>query len=139
MLLERLGRKTSPSSTLSTTNPTRTSLGENPILRGDMPATNSQSYGMAFKLFTSSFKCCETKSEEVHWSVSLSHQPLIHVVKDTWRRVSTLHTYIIKSIIILDFIYRPSYSLKTQSFKHWLCFRNVVFPINNCNHGYCPK
>ena len=40
-------RKTCPNATLSTTNPTRTDLGPNPILRGEMPATNRISDDMA--------------------------------------------------------------------------------------------
>jgi hypothetical protein len=41
----RTRRKTCPSATLCTTNPTRTDLGENPHLRGEKPATNHLSYG----------------------------------------------------------------------------------------------
>jgi hypothetical protein len=38
-------RKTCPSATLSTTNPTWIDLGANPGLRGDRPATNDLSHG----------------------------------------------------------------------------------------------
>jgi hypothetical protein len=38
-------RKTCPSATLSTTNPTRIDPGANPGLRGERPATNDLSHG----------------------------------------------------------------------------------------------
>jgi hypothetical protein len=41
------GGKTSPSATLSTTNPTRTDRGLNPGLRGERSATNLLSHGTA--------------------------------------------------------------------------------------------
>jgi hypothetical protein len=47
-------RKTCPSATLSTTNPTWIDPGENPGLRVERPATNRLSHGMALgipKLF----------------------------------------------------------------------------------------
>jgi hypothetical protein len=44
---EKLGRKTCPSATLSTTNPTWTYSGANPVLRGERPATNHLSHGTA--------------------------------------------------------------------------------------------
>jgi hypothetical protein len=40
-------RKTCPSATLSTTNPTWTDPGSNPGLRGERPATNRLSHGTA--------------------------------------------------------------------------------------------
>jgi hypothetical protein len=40
--------KACPSATLSTTNPTWTDLRSNPGLRGERPATNCLSHGMAF-------------------------------------------------------------------------------------------
>ena len=40
-------RKTYPSATLSTINPTRTDPGSNPGLRGGRPATNRLSHGTA--------------------------------------------------------------------------------------------
>jgi hypothetical protein len=40
-------RKTCPSATLSTTNPTLTDPGSNPGLRGERPATNRLSHGTA--------------------------------------------------------------------------------------------
>jgi hypothetical protein len=40
-------RKTSPSATLSTTNPTWTDPGSNPGLRNEKPATNRLSHGTA--------------------------------------------------------------------------------------------
>jgi hypothetical protein len=43
----RNGRKTCPSATLSTTNPTWNGPGANPGLRGEGPANNRLSYGMA--------------------------------------------------------------------------------------------
>jgi hypothetical protein len=43
----RARRKTCPSATLSTTNPTRIDLGANPGLRGERPATNDLSHGTA--------------------------------------------------------------------------------------------
>jgi hypothetical protein len=39
------GKKTCPSATLSTTNPTCTDPGSNPGLRGERPATNRLSHG----------------------------------------------------------------------------------------------
>jgi hypothetical protein len=39
--------KSCPSATLSTTNPTWTDPGPNPGLRGERPATNRLSHGMA--------------------------------------------------------------------------------------------
>jgi hypothetical protein len=42
-------RKPSPSVTFSTTNPTLKHLGSNSGRRGGKPATNSLSYGTAFK------------------------------------------------------------------------------------------
>jgi hypothetical protein len=44
------GRKTCPSTTLSTTNVTGTDLGSSPGLRGERPATNRQSHGTARKV-----------------------------------------------------------------------------------------
>ena len=41
-------RKTCPSATLSTTNPTWNDPGSNPALRGEMPATNRLSHGTAY-------------------------------------------------------------------------------------------
>jgi hypothetical protein len=46
----RTRRETCPSSTLSTTNPTRTGSGANPGLRGKTPATNSLGHGTALPL-----------------------------------------------------------------------------------------
>jgi hypothetical protein len=43
----RTRRKTCPSATLSTTNPTWTDLGANPGLRGEGPVTNDLSHGTA--------------------------------------------------------------------------------------------
>jgi hypothetical protein len=43
----RTRRKTCPSATLSTTNPTWIDPGANPGLRGERPATNHLSHGMA--------------------------------------------------------------------------------------------
>jgi hypothetical protein len=43
----RTRRKTLPSATLSTTNPTRIDPGANMGLRGERPATNDMSHGMA--------------------------------------------------------------------------------------------
>jgi hypothetical protein len=43
----RTRRKTCPSATLSTTNPTRIDQGTNPGLRGERPVTNRLSHGMA--------------------------------------------------------------------------------------------
>jgi hypothetical protein len=43
----RTRRKTCPSVTLSTTNPTWTDPGSNPGLRGERPATNRISHGTA--------------------------------------------------------------------------------------------
>jgi hypothetical protein len=43
----RTRRKTCPSATFSTTNPTFTALGTNPVLCGEKPATNRLSYGTA--------------------------------------------------------------------------------------------
>jgi hypothetical protein len=40
-------RKTCPSATLSTTNPTKTALGVNPGFNGEKPATNRLSNGTA--------------------------------------------------------------------------------------------
>jgi hypothetical protein len=45
-------RKTCPSATLSTTNPTWTDPGSNPDLRSDRPATNRLSHGTAFRPLT---------------------------------------------------------------------------------------
>jgi hypothetical protein len=45
----RTRRKTCPSATLTTTNPTLTDRGENPGLRGEKPATNRLSYDTANK------------------------------------------------------------------------------------------
>jgi hypothetical protein len=42
------GEKTCPSPTLSTTNPTWTDLGSNPIVRGERPATNRVNHGTAY-------------------------------------------------------------------------------------------
>jgi hypothetical protein len=42
---EELGRKTCPSATSPTTNPTWIDLGANPGLRGERPATNDLSHG----------------------------------------------------------------------------------------------
>jgi hypothetical protein len=50
---EELEEKTSPSVTLSTTNPTWIDLGPNPGLRGERAATNRLSHGTAFILSTS--------------------------------------------------------------------------------------
>jgi hypothetical protein len=44
----RTRRKTCPSATLSTTNPTWTDPGSNSGLRGERPATNRLSHGTAF-------------------------------------------------------------------------------------------
>jgi hypothetical protein len=44
-------RKTCPSATLSTTNPTWIDLGANPGLRGERPATNDLSHGTALQYF----------------------------------------------------------------------------------------
>jgi hypothetical protein len=44
----KMEKKTCPSATLSTTNPTWTKAGANPVLRGDRPVTNRLSYGTAF-------------------------------------------------------------------------------------------
>jgi hypothetical protein len=44
---QKTWRKTYPSATLSTTNPTRIDPGANPSLRGERPATNDLSHGMA--------------------------------------------------------------------------------------------
>jgi hypothetical protein len=43
----RTRRKTCPSVTLSTTNPTWIEPGANPVLRGERPATNDLSHGTA--------------------------------------------------------------------------------------------
>jgi hypothetical protein len=48
--------KTSPSATLSTTNPTWPDPGSNPGRRGGKPATNRLSYGAAKDNFTFTFK-----------------------------------------------------------------------------------
>jgi hypothetical protein len=45
-------RKTCPSATLSTTNPTWTDPGSNPGLRGERPAANSLSHGTAVRLYS---------------------------------------------------------------------------------------
>jgi hypothetical protein len=44
---EVLGKKTCPSATLSTKNPTCTDPGSNPGPRGERPATNRLSHGAA--------------------------------------------------------------------------------------------
>jgi hypothetical protein len=44
----KYSEKTCPSSTLSTTNPTRPYPGSNPVHRVEKPATNRQNYGTAF-------------------------------------------------------------------------------------------
>jgi hypothetical protein len=44
---ENRRRKTRPSATLSTVNPTGTDLGMNPGLRGEKPASKRLSYGTA--------------------------------------------------------------------------------------------
>jgi hypothetical protein len=46
----RTWRKTCPSATLSTTNPTWIDPGANPVLRGERPATNRLSHGTALAL-----------------------------------------------------------------------------------------
>jgi hypothetical protein len=46
----RTRRKTCPSATLSTTNPTWIDPGANPGLRGERPATNDVSHGTALTL-----------------------------------------------------------------------------------------
>jgi hypothetical protein len=43
--------KTSPSATLSTTNPTSTDPGSKPGLRGGRPATNRLSHGTALSIY----------------------------------------------------------------------------------------
>jgi hypothetical protein len=47
-------RKTCPTATLSTTNPTWTDSGSNPGLRGERPATNGLSHGTAVSV---TFSC----------------------------------------------------------------------------------
>jgi hypothetical protein len=45
-------RRTCPSTTLNTTNPTWTEPGANPVLRGRRPATRLPSHGAAFEMHT---------------------------------------------------------------------------------------
>jgi hypothetical protein len=49
---EVLGKKTCPSATLSTTNPTWTDPGSNPGLRGGRQAANRLSHGTALPLIS---------------------------------------------------------------------------------------
>jgi hypothetical protein len=51
-------RKTCPSATLSTTNPTWIDSGANPGLRGERPATNRLSHGTAFTALPSFVSLC---------------------------------------------------------------------------------
>jgi hypothetical protein len=51
-------RKTCSSATLSTTNPTWTDPGSNPILRSERPATNRLSHGTAFSVMLRRVDLC---------------------------------------------------------------------------------
>jgi hypothetical protein len=62
--------ETCPSVTLSTTNPTWTDPGSNPGLRGERPATNRLSHGMALVIYLSMdiFRHCWIPSRERYFS-----------------------------------------------------------------------
>jgi hypothetical protein len=81
-------RKTCPSATLSTTNPTWTDPGSNPGLRGEKPATNRLSHGTALMtgLSSSSFmtnanssdKFCDELRTELYGHTSLPSVSALH-------------------------------------------------------------
>jgi hypothetical protein len=62
-------RKTYPSDTLSTTNPTWTNPGSNPGLRGERPATNRLSHDTAWENLKS------RKDEILFLQLSCGHTP----------------------------------------------------------------
>jgi hypothetical protein len=64
----RTRRKTSPSATLSTTNPTGIDPGANPGLRGERPATNHLSHGTAqpcIQAETNILACCVERGKSL--------------------------------------------------------------------------
>jgi hypothetical protein len=65
-------RKTCPSATLSTTNPTWIDLGANPGLRGERPATNDLSHGTAN--FTRVTGGKRKKCEKLNFSCEISRR-----------------------------------------------------------------
>jgi hypothetical protein len=96
----RTRRKTCPSSTLSTTNPTWIDMGANPGLRGERPATNDLSHGLR------------------------PPQPIQSLSTDTIPRIRPNVTIITKDVFVTSFT-MPTCILKqwTSSVVHsWVIF-----------------
>jgi hypothetical protein len=70
----RTRRKTCPSATLSTTNPTWIDTGANPGLRGERPATNDLSHGTAFRPLLPDW-CLSSPYHHPHFPTGLAKIP----------------------------------------------------------------
>jgi hypothetical protein len=71
------GRKTCPSATLSTTNPTWTKPGSNPGLRGERPATNRLSYEVILHGF--SIPALDADNCLASWLYMVGERTALHV------------------------------------------------------------
>jgi hypothetical protein len=84
----RTRRKTCPSATISTTNPTWIDPGVNPGLRSERPATNDMSHGMALEMITMIFRIQKVRGVCAWASADVTEEfrwPILSVLQD-WRQ-----------------------------------------------------